>query len=193
MGGGANLVLGGQWVAVPMAAVLPALWMRGRRAGLETPELLARLAFAAWVGALVALALFPLPLPPYAATEAPADYRGWPYPWASLVPFDTIRDSIGGMWDLGAGRLLLGNIAAFLPLGVLAPIVSTRFRSWPRAVVLGVAVSLAVELTQLGLSLAMTFPWRFADVDDVLLNTLGTVLGYAAWTLAAVVSRHPAE
>lgn len=48
--------------------------------------------------------------------------------------------------------------------------------------VLGVAgvASIGIELTQLTLSLLMGFPYRVADIDDVILNVLGAVVGWIA-------------
>jgi glycopeptide antibiotics resistance protein len=34
------------------------------------------------------------------------------------------------------------------------------------------------------MSLLMGFPFRVADVDDVILNTLGTILGFASLRMA---------
>lgn len=69
------------------------------------------------------------------------------------------------------GYLLL-NLALFLPLGVLLPLLGTRFRkvTW----VLGTAagLSLAVELLQFVLRRGS------ADVDDWFLNVLGAFLGW---------------
>lgn len=64
------------------------------------------------------------------------------------------------------------NLALFLPLGVLLPLLETRFRkvTW----VLGTAavLSLAVELLQLVLRRGS------ADIDDWFLNVLGAFLGW---------------
>jgi len=69
---------------------------------------------------------------------------------------------------------VLGNIVVFIPLGIgLAGI-------WPgqngrqtilRAALFGLLVSLTIELTQL------TIPSRATDVDDLIFNTAGTMLG----------------
>lgn len=64
------------------------------------------------------------------------------------------------------------NLALFLPLGVLLPLLETRFQkvTW----VLGTAavLSLAVELLQLVLRRGS------ADIDDWFLNVLGAFLGW---------------
>jgi glycopeptide antibiotics resistance protein len=73
-----------------------------------------------------------------------------------------------------------GNVALFLPLGFLLPLLAPWFDRHQRTVAAGLALTLAVELSQLA------FPGvRRADVNDVLLNTLGTALGFAAYRLAA--------
>jgi glycopeptide antibiotics resistance protein len=73
-----------------------------------------------------------------------------------------------------------GNVALFLPFGLLLPLLAPRMdRCW-RTVGAGFATSAAIELTQLA------FPGlRRPDVNDVLMNTLGAALGFAAYRLAA--------
>lgn len=192
--GGARLIANSGLLVPVLFVVLALLWWRGRHAGRARADLLLRSAFSAWVVALIALALFPLPLPPYEAVgPLPPDVRGWPAPWASIVPFATIRGSFGEMWGYGAGRYLVGNIAGFVPLGLLAPMLSARGRYWPLALLIGFVASALIELAQLGLSLVMGFPWRVADVDDLLLNVVGTLVGYFAWSIGrAMIGRHRA-
>ena len=73
-----------------------------------------------------------------------------------------------------------GNVALFVPLGFLLPLLAPRFdRPW-KTVAAGFCLSTAVELTQLA------FPGiRRPDVNDVLLNTLGTAVGFLAYRLLA--------
>jgi glycopeptide antibiotics resistance protein len=75
-----------------------------------------------------------------------------------------------------------GNVALFLPLGFLLPLLAPRLDRLWRTVGVGFALSSAIELSQ------VAFPGvRRADVNDVLANTLGTALGFLAWRLAARV------
>lgn len=181
---GGTYFLNEGFVVLALAVLLPVVWWLAWRAGLSGWAIALRLVFVSWVAALVAVAFFPLPLPPYRVPEeAFGDYRGWPYPWLSPVPFETVRSSLEQGWNFPAGKFLIGNIGAFVPLGVLAPMLSPRWRSWPRALLLGLLASSLVEATQLVASLAMGFPWRVADVDDLLLNTLGTLIGFGVWVV----------
>lgn len=64
------------------------------------------------------------------------------------------------------------NIAMFLPLGVLLPLAIKPFRRWYWILTAGAGTSLVIELLQYILGLGQ------ADVDDLICNTLGTMLGY---------------
>ncbi|MBX6313082.1 MAG: VanZ family protein, partial [Isosphaeraceae bacterium] len=68
----------------------------------------------------------------------------------------------------------VGNLAAFLPLGALLRRLWGSRASAQRVALAGMALSLAIELLQ------FLSGRRVADVDDVLLNTLGALLGYMA-------------
>jgi len=103
--------------------------------------------------------------------------------WVAAVPFSTIVAAIGRGLTAGTVVSIAGNVAAFLPLGALAPAVSARWRSWPRVLSLGLAVSFAIEVAQLAISLLAGHPYRQADVDDLLLNVAGTAAGFALWRL----------
>ncbi len=95
-----------------------------------------------------------------------------------LMPFATI------MQQLGKGGVVFlvnvpGNMVAFAPLGMLVPLCAARLRSLIRILLVGAVISLGVELLQLG------FTERVADIDDVLLNVVGTALGYGSYQLYA--------
>jgi len=77
------------------------------------------------------------------------------------------------LWNLG------GNVAVFLPLGFgLAGLLRGlgRAAAFGRAVLVGLGLSVTIELVQL------TIPNRATDVDDVLLNTMGAALGAGLFT-----------
>jgi glycopeptide antibiotics resistance protein len=151
-------------------------------------------AFAAYVVVIIGLVFTPFPLPPWTAfTDAQLDssYRPWPFPWLNILPFDTIRGALrfGVQWQ--PGRYLLGNVLAFAPFGVFLPVLWPRWRSLIGIFVAAIAISIAIEAVQLGLSLLMGFPYRVADIDDVLLNVLGVTLGYVVYRAVVAVLPSP--
>lgn len=71
------------------------------------------------------------------------------------------------------------NVLLFLPFGVMLPMLWPVFRSGKRTVWAGLATSGIIETAQL-------FTHRATDVDDLITNTLGAVMGY--W-LAKLVTK----
>ena len=63
------------------------------------------------------------------------------------------------------------NIILFIPMGFFVPAVWKNFRSFKTMFFMGLAVSLGIELLQI-------FTFRLTDIDDLITNTAGTVLGY---------------
>jgi glycopeptide antibiotics resistance protein len=90
----------------------------------------------------------------------------------NLVPFHTL----GIYWrNLGSEfwlRNLFGNLALLLPLGLLGPIALPFLDRWWRIAVVALLYSVAIELIQ------RLVPARSADIDDVLVNLAGALLGY---------------
>lgn len=79
--------------------------------------------------------------------------------------------------DLG----LFLNILCFLPLGFLLPLMTSRYHHLRYVFFMGFSVSLLIEVSQL-----FTL-YRATDVNDLLANTLGTVLGYGCFRLLTAV------
>lgn len=99
----------------------------------------------------------------------------------NLVPFRTIADYFGRLRDGFVSLFLVnfaGNILLFVPLGLLPPLLWRRYRGW-RGAALPALCSLLVELAQI-------FTGRSVDVDDLILNALGGLLG---WLLARLLLR----
>ena len=64
------------------------------------------------------------------------------------------------------------NIAMFVPLGVFLPMAAKPFRRWYWMLAAGTGTSLIIEVLQYILGRGQ------ADVDDLICNTLGAMLGY---------------
>ena len=81
------------------------------------------------------------------------------------------------LWDItnGVSAYLINsglNILLFIPLGFILPLLWKEFRSRKAMGITGFLVSLGIELAQL-------LNYRISDVDDLIMNTLGALLGYA--------------
>lgn len=71
------------------------------------------------------------------------------------------------------------NVLLFLPLGFLLPVCWKDFKKFHRTALFGLSASLLIELLQI-------FTRRATDINDLMTNTLGTVLG---WALARLFLR----
>lgn len=125
-----------------------------------------------------------LPLP---SISEVAGYTG---PQTQLVPFQFLRDflrettfriSSPGTWISALTQncflQVIFNILLFLPLGIY---LRYYFRcSWKKVLLVSFSLSLFFELTQLS-GLYGIYPrgYRLFDVDDLMLNTSGGMLGY---------------
>ncbi|MDY0124742.1 MAG: VanZ family protein [Anaerolineaceae bacterium] len=72
---------------------------------------------------------------------------------------------------------LAGNVLIFSPFGVAIPLLEKRLNRGWLVVLLGLAISLVIELAQTFL-IARVF-----DVDDLILNAAGTLIGFLMYAL----------
>ena len=139
---------------------------------------------------MLLLTFLPLPIGAQAIAEARAaatyDHNA--------VPLATLHFQLDGGITPFELRQLVGNLVLLLPLGIYGPILWPRLRSMPAIVLVGAVASTLIELGQLAVATAYGFPVRVADIDDVLLNTSGVLVGYLLWrawsTAASVDSDH---
>ena len=78
---------------------------------------------------------------------------------------------------------ILGNVLAFAPFGFLLPHLNVKYRNFFYIAFLSMIFSLTVELTQMLLKVGIF------DVDDILLNTIGGILGYLFYAICASMIR----
>ena len=91
---------------------------------------------------------------------------------ANFVPFKTILSYLLGEKGLIiVGINLVGNIVLLVPFGFLVPFVY-RNMTWKKSLVLAIATPLLIEGLQVLLHLGIF------DIDDVILNSLGVMIGY---------------
>ena len=87
-----------------------------------------------------------------------------------------------GSWNLFLWNVV-GNVCVFIPFGIFLPKLFKRCRNMLLVTLLSLELSLVVEVIQL-----MTRVGSF-DVDDLLLNTIGGMLGYLIYKICSVVAR----
>ncbi len=68
------------------------------------------------------------------------------------------------------------NVIMLMPLGFLLPYIWRNFRNPIKVALTGLVFSVFIEFAQLPTN-------RLVDIDDLLMNTLGAVLGYVVWKM----------
>ena len=97
---------------------------------------------------------------------------------ANLTPFTTISLYLNKSRRVDYSvENLAGNLVGFIPLGILLPVLFVGSRRAWKITGISFLVSLLFELTQLATALGSF------DVDDLLLNTIGGLLGYYVFLL----------
>ena len=153
-------------MAVTLLLYLPSL-LRNRR---RRPVLRHLALYAFWCFCLLAVyatlliwfLVDPFPFPP-------------PYYFLNLAPFDWLWNTYEMGWERMAGQLIL-NILMFVPVGMLLPVVFRRMRSLGWAALGALGFTVAIETVQY-------FIGRSADIDDVIMNVLGGLIGYSVFAL----------
>ena len=84
-------------------------------------------------------------------------------PFVNMLNYPTLGETL---------RNVVGNTVMFMPLGIVWPSVFNGLNSHKKVVLSGFLSSLFIEIFQL------PFYERSSDVDDLILNTLGFVIGY---------------
>lgn len=97
----------------------------------------------------------------------------------NFIPFATIADYIFGNTGVSKSVVwnnILGNIFAFVPLGLYLQMIK-RENTIKKGVMQILLISLLVEILQLAFGIGA------GDVDDIILNTLGGLLGIICYQL----------
>ena len=86
--------------------------------------------------------------------------------WMNLKPFTFVNDFYDG-WKTN----VIGNIAMFIPVGIVWPFCFKKLNTIGKSILAGGCFSLFIEIVQL------LFYDHCSDVDDLILNTTGVVIG----------------
>lgn len=104
---------------------------------------------------------------------------------SNFLPFRTILSYLRGepTWSIAILNLV-GNIALLVPIGFLVPFIYRKV-TWQKSFALAVAIGLAIE------GMEVVFGVGIFDIDDVILNALGVMLGY--WMFVIRKKKNVAE
>lgn len=97
----------------------------------------------------------------------------------NFVPFKTILPYLLGHKGLIiAGVNLIGNIALLVPIGFLVPFIYPNVK-WKNSLIIAITAGFTIEIMQVVLGVGIF------DIDDILLNALGAMIGYWSFLIFA--------
>lgn len=147
----------------------------GYSKGLLWTRQLVLFCFISYCLVLVEIVFLPIPI----STKSIENYRLIWGDGFSLnpVPFRTIEAVIFGNTDfINKFRQLGGNIILFIPMPVFIKLISFRC-NYKKCIFISMGISLSIETIQFVLSVMYRYPYRDSNIDDLILNTIGAIIG----------------
>lgn len=128
----------------------------------------------AYIVAVVGIVIFPLPF----QARLIEDSRLNSNLVNNFVPLRSIID-IFSLHSLSVSiKQIGGNIFLLLPWGFFVPLVWFKKARFIPLFKIGILSALSIELMQFLISLFLGFTYKVTDVDDIILNTFGFIIGY---------------
>lgn len=149
-------------VVIPVAAavLVALLWSLHRRGRFSVPRAAVALALCIYAAGIIANTVFPIYL------DKPSHGSLWKVYFTSLSDYEVVDAAM--------------NVLVFVPVGILVPLLLSR-ATWWRVLLAGAAFSLVIELTQL-VTGNLLGGGHVADVNDLLFNVTGAVVGLVVFT-----------
>lgn len=109
---------------------------------------------------------------------------GSSYTGVKIIPLDDIQRAVE-LRDPALAQHMFLNIVMFCPFGYLIPAMNPeKFRKWSVVMLGGLIISTLIEGAQLTVHLGE------CDIDDIIANTLGSVVGYVIYTFMSRVRKN---
>lgn len=141
---------------------------------IKTKKMIVRISWILFIIYIAGLCYFLFFSEGYGRTGIDHEYR------YNLVLFKEINRFIEYRREVGFSSYIVnvfGNVFAFSPFGFVLPIISPYNRKFLNVTLLGFEFTLMIEVIQL------VFKVGIFDVDDILLNTIGCIIGYIVFAI----------
>lgn len=144
--------------------------------------------FIAYITAVISITLFPILI------DEKVIYYG-ETKWYNFMPFETIGDilrnaSIFSIISNGFNSIFLtqfiGNIIMAVPFGVFVMLFLRKVKWW-KLLLLALLFTVSIEFLQFTIGIVIDNMYRTVDIDDVILNTVGTYCGYGVYMLTGKI------
>lgn len=99
----------------------------------------------------------------------------------NLVPF--IHYFKNGIFSISIIRNIVGNLLLLLPFILYLCVKYEKMRNLKSSAIIALVISLSIELTQLVTNVLCISYGRAVDVEDLILNTIGGIIGWYIFKL----------
>ena len=130
--------------------------------------------FIAYITVVVSITIFPIIID--------SEFMDMNDKSINIIPFSTIMNLISNSTATTIVLQIIGNIIMAVPYGVAIPFLVKR-KKWYNYLIYTLAFPIAIELTQLFICLLSNSFYRTADIDDVILNSIGILIGYGVYKI----------
>ena len=138
--------------------------------------------FIVYLTAVAIITLFPILM------DEKVEYFG-NSTWYNIIPFKTITETLQYGITTTAIVQILGNILMSVPFGVFV-MLFLRNPKWWKMLLFAILLTVGIELSQMIIGLAINNMYRMFDIDDIILNVIGTYLGYGIYKILPLKVKH---
>lgn len=131
--------------------------------------------FIVYLTAVAVITLFPILI------DEKVEYFG-NSTWYNIIPFKTITQTLQYGITTTAIVQIFGNIFMSVPFGVFV-MLFLRNPKWWKMLLFALLLTVGIELSQMIIGLAINNMYRTVDIDDIILNVIGTYLGYGIYKI----------
>lgn len=130
------------------------------------------------------LSVIKLTIFPFKVLNEGYDLSKYSYLYYQLEPFHTIKRAL----ELGNIIQISGNLLLLFPLTIVWQLKKQKSISFFKATLIIIYTSASIELIQYFINILAKVPNGVADIDDLILNTVGGLLGYFVFEMLKKIS-----
>ena len=104
---------------------------------------------------------------------------------SNIIPFKNTYKYVIGLDRFNLDIIIhntLGNVLIFIPLGIFLPILFKSYKAFSKVCISSLLITITIEFSQFFLQIGQF------DIDDIILNTIGSVIGYFVIRLIIKIS-----
>ncbi|NVP17652.1 VanZ family protein [Candidatus Gracilibacteria bacterium] len=163
-------------ISIPIYIILLVIFLIKRS---KLKNILIYTIFYIYITSLLAVTLFPIPI---AGLKEISTYIT---DTNNFIPFNSILDILlnKNLPLIIKSKQVIGNIIIFIPLGFLIPFIWKNKSNFKKTLSIGIFGTLFIETTQFIISIILGFNYKVTDIDDIILNTLGFIIGFCIFRL----------